>query len=483
MSRRVRLAGLLTVALLLAAVSLLLDWPDWLGKPSAEDLIGKWVPEDTKIATINIYRSGECELSWPSQGKDAPPEPETATGVWELKGRKLVLKVDSGSRRSFVPFGRSLQVSIWGNELTYQETKFDETVRIKFRRAPPEPDKSFDALNPPSFVGSSKGLQRTVVIPTLESLLPAGKSAIWCATLALAWQEAERQLGTEPIVLAGGGDLSRAPSSLPDVGLLPEHHYLAAGFTQDGIVERIRREMAARFPGAAAPDLAVDGPDRFVAYAYLQTSVRYEFAFSDSDKPLPFTNSQGGVTPIKAFGIRKKDEHMGKDSFRGQVRVLFREGNDFAVDLSKGTQLYQIVLARMERKATLQETLADLEKRVARALRKGPVLELGDGAVLLVPNMNWRIEHRFEEMQGKPMLHPALPPGSVLEMAYQLMQFKMERRGAELVSLGFQLNLLDGAELEDFRFDRPYLVLLRKRDLQAPFFVMWVDNAELLQLR
>jgi hypothetical protein len=30
-------------------------------------------------------------------------------------------------------------------------------------------------------------------------------------------------------------------------------------------------------------------------------------------------------------------------------------------------------------------------------------------------------------------------------------------------------------------FDRPFLIYLKKRDAARPFFVMWVDNAELLQ--
>ena len=31
-----------------------------------------------------------------------------------------------------------------------------------------------------------------------------------------------------------------------------------------------------------------------------------------------------------------------------------------------------------------------------------------------------------------------------------------------------------------FFFNRPFLVILQKRNGKRPFFVMWVDNAELL---
>jgi hypothetical protein len=487
MSRRVRLGALLTILVALVVVSLLLDWPDWLGRPSAEDLIGKWLPEDPKSATISFYRSGECELSWPN-GEDGASGPETASGVWKLNARRLAVNVDSGSSPSFDPFMLVWHIRIRGNELTYQTTS-DKPKTIKFRRAPPEPGKSFDTLNTADFVGSSKGLRQTVVVPTLETPVPAGKSAVWCATPALAWQELEKEVGGGPVVLQGAADLSRALGTLPDVGLLPEHHYVAAGLVLDGVVNRIGREMAARFPGVTVPpDLATRDPLHVLSYAYLQAAVPYEFAFKDSDKPLQFTDSQGRRTPVKAFGIRPKDEHEGKDSFRSQVGVLFREGKDFAIDLSKGTQPYQVVLARMERKAALGDTLADLQERIARAARKGRVPELSEAAVLLVPNMDWRIEHRFEEMHGKPILHPALPPKSILELTYLLMQFKMDRRGAVFVSQADMRGLLvdgavEAADPQDYRLDRPYLILLRKRGLRVPFFMMWVDNPELLQPR
>jgi len=35
-------------------------------------------------------------------------------------------------------------------------------------------------------------------------------------------------------------------------------------------------------------------------------------------------------------------------------------------------------------------------------------------------------------------------------------------------------------EPKHFYFGRPFFLYLKKRDAQHPFFVMWVDNAELL---
>src|SRR5262245_33341852 len=47
----------------------------------------------------------------------------------------------------------------------------------------------------PSFAGPSSDLQQTIIVPTLESPMPPGKSVIWCATLPMAWQELEKVIG------------------------------------------------------------------------------------------------------------------------------------------------------------------------------------------------------------------------------------------------------------------------------------------------
>jgi hypothetical protein len=56
------------------------------------------------------------------------------------------------------------------------------------------------------------------------------------------------------------------------------------------------------------------------------------------------------------------------------------------------------------------------------------------------------------------------------------------RRGAIIRSAtAISFDWSAGAVSEHFLFDGPYLIVLRNRANQVPFFVMWVDNAELLQ--
>jgi len=342
---------------------------------------------------------------------------------------------------------------------------------------------------PTSFEDNSDRLQQTVIVPTLDSPIPQGKSAIWCVSFQLAWNRLKEDVAKEPPQLTNAQPvadrLSRADHSEDDVG--PDAVYAAAGLAKDGIVERIRAQMAGKFPNVARPELDVP-PEGAIAYAYLAVSAKYEYPFFENDEPLLFTDSAGKQTAFGSFGIRKKDDYA-YHQLRQQVQVLYcppdgiwseTDIREFILDLCKTSQPYQIVLARVDRKPTLTDTLADLEQKVtAQPAPETRMSRLYPRDTLLVPNIAWRVSHRFKELEGKDkqFLNPLLR-GLYLDTALQSIQFRLDRSGAELASES-KVFVKPGASF--FHLNRPFLVYMKKRDRKHPFFVMWVDNAELLE--
>ncbi len=89
--------------------------------------------------------------------------------------------------------------------------------------------------------------------------------------------------------------------------------------------------------------------------------------------------------------------------------------------------------------------------------------------------MFWRIDHRFRELIGKFITNA----GSAMPIveALQTIEFRLDRSGAAVESE----SLVTASAIPRFLvFDRPFLVYMQRRDADWPFFVMWVDNAELL---
>jgi len=175
-----------------------------------------------------------------------------------------------------------------------------------------------------------------------------------------------------------------------------------------------------------------------------------------------------------------------------QVEILyFREdrstsnrdlqSNEFAVDLCRHSQPYQVVVAVVELKDSLAQTLDYTRRQITDAKQRKDyerTSSLDKVDILVVPEMFWKIGHRFAELIGKEVANadPAMP---IID-ARQEIKFRLDRYGAMLES---ESTLTVSASPRYFHFNRPFLVYMKKRDREQPFFVMWVDNAELLNVK
>jgi hypothetical protein len=354
------------------------------------------------------------------------------------------------------------------------------------------------AYSPPprSFDGDASSLQELEIVPTLDTPMPAGKSVLWCASFQLAWNQLKQDVIREPVRIDGAeivaDRLNRAEQSLDDIA--PESVYAVAGFNRDGIVGRIKVETSARFPGAPLPELGEKEDDVITAFAHLTAGVKYVQPFLLNPKEFIFTDARGRKTSVASFGILGPDRYV-LDELRKQIRVLYAtyagdQALEYAIDLSVNSQPNQIVLALIKPSQTLAETLAGLRSRMAKfeaALEMNPDFkdeELRSPETVTVPAMHWRLSHHFRELEGpKRLVLNDCCKERWMGAAYQEIEFCLDANGATVASSGRAAVPACGPgprPLTSFKFDRPFLIYLKKRDAKHPFFVMWVNDAELL---
>ena len=128
-----------------------------------------------------------------------------------------------------------------------------------------------------TFDGKSADLRQTVIVPTLDTPVPEGKSAIWCSTIQLCWDRLRTDVVKEPPVIRGAEIVSARLNAgkQSEADLPADSFYAAAGLVKEGIVDKIRTDMANKFPGSSPenfdnlPDLAA------LAFSYLETGVAY----------------------------------------------------------------------------------------------------------------------------------------------------------------------------------------------------------------
>jgi len=332
-----------------------------------------------------------------------------------------------------------------------------------------------------TFNGQSQELKETQIVPTLHTPVEQGNNVVWCASILSAWKVLQNDIAGEPVELEDANEhctpLNEAddPKNSMPAGAL----YATAGWVQKGIIETIRDTIQKTFPTKEPPSFPGITDDSFLAYAYLEANVSFELPYFQNRQPFIFTDCSGDKTVVNSFGIRPEDDYA-YFNLRNQPAILYTkrdaqyEPEEFAVDLCRNSEPSQIVLACTEPRKTLMETISSLEQKIEASNHHE---ELDANDVLLVPDLFWQLAHDFGEFEGKLFRNTVLK-GQGMDVVRQDILFRLDRSGAELKSEAKQYCLPMPSH---YLFDRPFLIYMKKRDAQSPYFAMWVSNGELLQ--
>lgn len=343
----------------------------------------------------------------------------------------------------------------------------------------------------------SADLEQTCVVATMDCPMPEYKNVIWCGTFQIAWDKLKNNIIGEPIQLIGVEDLDDRLNNneFSPENLVPGSYYATAGFVKNGIIEQIQKEMANRFPSEPTPvfDIAYRTlPLASAAYAFLSVNAGFKYPFYTNNKKFTFQDSNGTFTDIISFCDRAEISNPNTKKVREQVEVLYYEygqqdsSDTFAVDLCKYTDPYQVVLVLMTQRQTLSETLNEVQKKISE-FKRDPAYDVLNKLrpidSLIVPDVLYKLTHHFTELEDKFF---EARDYFIFE-AMQMVDFSLSRTGVILKSEA-RIGAAGGIpppQIEQprhFHFDRPFLIYVKKRGPDySPFFVMWVDNAELLE--
>jgi len=366
----------------------------------------------------------------------------------------------------------------------------------------PPPAKGMTIFKEPEVI-DSVALKQTSIIATLDSPLPKYRNVIWCSTFQMAWDKLKNDVIGEPVMVVGAEELANRlnAAEFSDKDIEEESCYTAAGLLGEGIIEEIQDEMTQLFP--SEPALVFDDTnglplETIIAYSYLNADIEFEYPFYINDNKFEFQDSNGTTTQVTSFCTQTGP--TSSNLVREQVDVLYyKQGEqmsetEFAVDLCKHTNPYQIVLACVPQQKNLDKTMAYIEQKISEfkqttdyeQMRKlQPVSDIRPADTLIIPDILYKLRHHFAELEGKAIGNqPWRVQGYHIQKAMQMIDFSLSRTGVVLKS-DAQIVAPPAAYIPEprrFDFNRPFLIYIKKREPAAsPFFVMWVDSAELMQ--
>lgn len=249
-----------------------------------------------------------------------------------------------------------------------------------------------------------------------------------------------------------------------------------AGFVKEGIHQKIRDALTAKFGSSNVPAPILDKSsieDHLVAYAYMFKRLEFAVPFERIDDGFNFS----GVK-VLAFGMAGEKPIHAKMAPQAIILDL-RDFNDFVVELKTKSMQDRLILAKIQPGKTLSETIRMVDDRIraGRPEKCGPEDELG------VPKFNLDIIRTYSEIERTELAvgNPKVGRGAFVTSAKQTIRFRMDEKGVVLKS---QAHVIVGRSLyRCLVFDKPFLLMLKRTNAKVPYFAMWVDNPEVLVRR
>ena len=134
---------------------------------------------------------------------------------------------------------------------------------------------------------------------------------------------------------------------------------------------------------------------------------------------------------------------------------------------------------RFRRFRTLQATIEAVRGRIAST--PGAWNErLQDGESLVIPILDFDLWTEYDDLCGERIVTPGPLQELPIIAAAQSIRFRLDERGAVLKSESLGAAAGEPPPPRHLVFDKPFLILLERRDAAQPYFALWVDNPEVL---
>ncbi|MDD5022114.1 MAG: hypothetical protein PHR82_08330, partial [Endomicrobiaceae bacterium] len=313
-------------------------------------------------------------------------------------------------------------------------------------------------------------LKQTEVTSYLQKKITNGKNLIYCSTFQLAWNVLWDGLIKEPIKLSGTPKIQNMLNErLTNKEDISDNAYIAmVGFDADGIVEKIDDALLKKFNNKKGCGIKLSNPSDFLAYSYLFKNLEFKNKFEELNDT--YFN---GKTKVKTFGIK-----TFSDASR-QVKILdYTDDNNFILKLESKSENDEIILAKIEPKETLLSTV----DYVLQQIKNKKPMGLGTQDILQIPKFDFDILKEYSELTNRDFLNKNFREYFIAK-AFQGIKFKLDEKGVVLESYAGIIGVKSvhiNNDIKRLIFDKPFLFCLKEKNAKYPYFVMWVDNAELM---
>jgi hypothetical protein len=308
--------------------------------------------------------------------------------------------------------------------------------------------------NLPEVVNIDK-LHKTAFVPTLETPIAYHKNIIYAPTLLYAWDEVKEAL--------------KAPVKTSD-----------ANFRDFKQLNISTSHLESLLPSEYTTEVDVSG-DGVIAKAFFNKSLPFDVKFQRLDDVVPF---DGYV--VSAFGMQRYDE----DIARCAEILYYHDDDHFVLKLKPSDTSHEIILTKGLPTIT---SLSDAVRKTNDLIQKGKQEKIQKDLAwkyvinpddkFTIPVIQFNIEANFESISGQTFWTGQKK--HFVDIAYQRTGLILDEYGAVVESEAIATTDSGSHKPQpeypkNMLFNKTFYIIIKHTGKPNPYFVMKVQNAELL---
>lgn len=294
---------------------------------------------------------------------------------------------------------------------------------------------------------------------------------VWGGAMNLAWTELCTSILKAPLTL-GTDDataLTMAQSFNNPVftkkDLDEKSYYVTSGYGQK-TVDRINKESKKKFPKKSLPDLDMKlSPADIISYAYFLKEVQYLTVFEKKT--------------VKFSGNNVEGFYAKNEAQRKNIGVMYYKNDDtFVISLRLKDNKDQLLIAKgypMDSPDTVLSAISSFLSNEPTEMRKSDLFE--------APKLSMSMRRDYKEIIGKQVTTKGFESYRIAQM-FENIKFDMDEKGARVENEAVIL-MIKGIPVQEkvrrFILDAPYWIVMKRADSAQPYFILGVNNAELMK--
>lgn len=286
--------------------------------------------------------------------------------------------------------------------------------------------------------------------PTMQQELPTGRNAVYAASLPLAWQAVRKELNLLDGVHTKSADLRMLDVSETVESTLDEDDY-ERDITRRGQFLHVKTKQ--------------------------EVNLSFIPSFEDFPQGLPFDD-----IIVNAFGTRG----FQNPAYINQLHIAaYRDDNRFILRLTPPQQEHELFLFKADSAySTFQQMYSDL---VAACRHEGNDWrhQLTDLDEVVIPKVNFDQHHQFQQLLKAEFF--VRQQKYTIADATQQIAFELNEHGVSMKTEA-EIIVNDGAfppahtpVPKRLIFDKPFYIVMKKADMESPYFALYIANATLLE--